>query len=377
VSSFGTGVGGSISAYYSDILGYHNIGVTFQGGGSSGVGTIGDQLAGEVFYLNQRHRLNWGVDTTHLPYVSAFTTAGQAAITVDGQRVIADVVSQTRDIQRFDDVSGVVQYPFSQTRRIEFTGGFQHQSLKEETETVYFVGNTIVQDDTQRSPFNFSLSLGHAATAFVGDSSVFGFLSPVRGTRYRYELSGFSGDLKFQTALADYRKYFFFNPVTVAVRGIYYGRFGTDSESGRISPLYIGQDSLIHGYDINSIGPEECVFSGTTSCPVFDRLIGSKIGVANLEVRVPVVGTKQFGLISGFVPTELFGFLDAGGAWSSKQHLDVRFSRNNATDRVPVVSAGAGVRLLLAYIPLEFYAAKPFQRPTQKWVTGFNIIAGW
>src|SRR5207248_89831 len=40
VSSFGTGVGGSISAYYSDVLGYHNIGVTFQGGGTSGVGTV-------------------------------------------------------------------------------------------------------------------------------------------------------------------------------------------------------------------------------------------------------------------------------------------------------------------------------------------------
>jgi Tol biopolymer transport system component len=378
VSSFGTGVGGSISAYYSDILGYHNIGITFQGGGSSGIGTIGDQLAGEVFYLNQRHRLNWGIDTTHLPYVSAFNETGQAPITVSGQTVVADVVRQTRDIQRFDDVSGVVQYPFSQTRRIEFTGGFQRQSLKEEVETAYIVGDTIVADDTQRSPFNYSLSLGHAATAFVGDSSVFGFLSPVRGTRYRYELSAFSGDLKFQTALADYRKYFFFNPVTVAVRGIYYGRYGADAESGRISPLYIGQDSLIHGYDINSIGPEECVRTpGSIGCPVFDRLVGSRIGVGNLEVRVPVIGNKQFGLASGFVPTELFGFLDAGAAWSKNDSLDVRFSRNNATDRVPVVSAGAGLRILLAYIPIELYAAKPFQRPTQGWVTGFNIITGW
>jgi hypothetical protein len=33
--------------------------------------------------------------------------------------------------------------------------------------------------------------------------------------------------------------------------------------------------------------------------------------------------------------------------------------------------------VLLDYIPLEFYAAKPFQRPTQGWVTGFNIITGW
>ncbi|MGH9141847.1 MAG: BamA/TamA family outer membrane protein, partial [Thermoanaerobaculia bacterium] len=236
----------------------------------------------------------------------------------------------------------------------------------------------------------------HASAAFVGDSSVFGFLSPVRGTRYRYEFTTLTGDLKFQTALADWRKYFFFNPVTVAVRGIYYGRSGNDAESGRINPLYIGQDSLIHGYDINSIGPEECVATpGSNTCPVFDRLVGSKIGVANFEVRVPLVGNQQFGLTSGFVPTEFFGFVDAGAAWSTDDGCRVqanlppsapvpsdcklkwRFSNKNATDRVPSVSAGAGVRLLLAYIPLEFYAAKPFQRPTKGWVTGFNIIPGW
>ena len=38
---------------------------------------------------------------------------------------------------------------------------------------------------------------------------------------------------------------------------------------------------------------------------------------------------------------------------------------------------GAGARLLLSYIPLEFYYAKPFQRPGTGWVFGFNIIPGW
>ncbi len=376
---FGTGVGGSIAAYYSDILGNHNIGVTFEGGGTSGVGTVADQLSGEVFYLNQQHRLNWGIDTTHLPYVSAFTTAGQVPILINGTPVLADAIQQVRQIQRFDDVSAVVQYPFSQTRRIEFSGGFQRQAIKEEIETVLLVNNTIISDVTRHSPFDVSLSLSHASLAFVGDSTAFGFLSPVRGTRYHYELQALSGDLKFKTALADYRKYIFMNPVTFAMRGIYYGRYGQDAETTRISPLYIGQDSLIHGYNINSIGLDECVQPSPTStaCPVFDRLIGSKIGVANLEVRVPLFGTKQFGLISGFIPTELFGFADAGAAWTAAKSVKLRFARNNATDRVPVVSAGAGVRMLLAYIPLEFYMAKPFQRPQRGWVTGFNIIPGW
>lgn len=409
VSSFGTGVGGSVSAYYTDILGYHNVGVTFQGGGTSGVGTVGDQIAGEVFYLNQKHRWNWGIDTTHLPYVSAFTSAGQAPIVINGQTFLADVVQQERDIQRFDDATGVIQYPFSQTRRIEASAGIQHEAFKSEVETVFIVNNTIVSDDVTPNPFNFSLNLTHVGAAFVGDSSVFGFLSPVRGTRYRYEVSALSGDLKFETALADWRKYFFLNPITFAFRGIHYGRYGKDADTylnastsgagvtlGQLSPLYIGQDSLIHGYNVNSIGLDECVQTpGSTSCPVFDRLIGSKIVVGNAEVRVPVFGNKQFGLASGFIPTELFGFVDAGAAWSTDDGcrrlaglpLDApvpstckvkwTFSNKNSTDRVPVVSTGVGVRLLLAYIPLEFYAAKPFQRPGRGWVTGFNIAPGW
>src|SRR5207253_3470343 len=34
VSSFGTGVGGSVSAYFSDVLGENNVGVAFEGGGT-------------------------------------------------------------------------------------------------------------------------------------------------------------------------------------------------------------------------------------------------------------------------------------------------------------------------------------------------------
>ncbi len=378
VSSFGTGVAGSVAAYFSDILGENNIGVAFEGGGTSGVGTFADQLAGEVFYLNQRHRWNWGVDYTHLPFVSAATGVGQTVVTINGQRVLADVIQQERDISRYDDISGVVQYPFSTTRRVEFSTGFQRQALKAEVETLTIVGNQIIDDTTQRLPGSFSVNLARASSAFVGDSAIFGFLSPVSGTRYRYEVDALTGNLHFNTALADWRKYFFLRPVTFAIRGIHYGRYGRDSEDPRIQPLFIGDQSLVHGYQFDSINLNECVSSRTNpnACPVFDRLFGSKIGVVNAEVRVPLFGTKEFGLATGFIPTELFAFFDGGAAWSKGQPERVRFERNT-TDRVPVFSAGGGLRLLLSYIPLEFYWAKPFQRPARSWVFGFNIIPGW
>src|SRR5205085_2630140 len=62
---FGFGVNGSISAYFTDILGQHNVGFTVEGGGSGYGGlSIGDQIGGEVFYLNQLHRFHWGADVT-------------------------------------------------------------------------------------------------------------------------------------------------------------------------------------------------------------------------------------------------------------------------------------------------------------------------
>src|SRR5438132_1774981 len=378
VSSFGTGVGGSVAAYFSDVLGENNLGVFFQGGGTgtSGVGTFGDQLAGEVFYLNQTHRWNWGLDYTHLPYVSVLTGAGQAI--VNGQ--IADVIQQEVDINRYDDISGVLQYPFSTTRRVEVSAGVQRQSLKGTLETATVIGNTIVDDTRVPLPGGFAFNLARGSAAYVGDSAIFGFLSPIMGSRYRYELDALTGDLHFNTALADYRHYWFIRPVTLAVRGIHYGRYGNGAEDPRIQPLYIGDSSLVHGYDIGSISPSECVpvASNPTACPVFDRLIGTRIAVGNVELRVPLFGTREFGLATGFLPTELFFFGDAGVAWSQNQKAKFRLTTNSAsTDRIPSVSVGGGARLLLSYIPLEFYWAKPFQRPGKGWVFGFNIIPGW
>lgn len=374
--SFGTVAGGTISAYFSDVLGEQNVGFTLESGGtSSGVGTFGDQLAGEVLYLNQKHRWNWGVDFTHLPYISAFTASGSAV--VDGQ--VVDVIQQQRQISRFDDISGLIQYPFSTTRRVEASVGIQRQSVKNDLETVFIDPSTgdILDDFTQPLGGNAAFNLTHASTALVGDSTIFGFISPIMGTRYRYQAEALRGDLSFETALVDHRKYFFIRPITLAVRGIHYGRYGRDAESPNVAPLYIGDPFWIHGYDLGSIGLEECHAAvGTDACPVFDRLIGSKVGVVNAEVRVPIFGSREFGIASGFVPTELVGFVDAGAAWSKTQHLDVRFA-SKTDDRVPVVSAGIGVRMLLAYIPLEFYWAKPFQRPDAGWQFGFNILPGW
>lgn len=377
---YGFGVGGSVSAYFSDVLGHNNFGFTFQGGGGSGT-SLGNSLGGELVYLNQSHRINWGGQATHIPYVSARTVAFRDTVTIDGQEYLADIVQQRRDIQTFDELTALTQYPLSLTRRFEANGGYERIAFKSELETQIIIGNQIVDDHTQKIGNSDAIDLYRGALAFVGDSSTFGFVSPIKGTRYRFEAESLNGDLNFETALADWRKYFFLRPLTLAVRGLHYGRYGKDAENSRISPLYLGQQTLVRGYDIDSFNLSECVQSdpNSTACPAFDRLVGSKIGVASAEIRVPLFGTKEFGLINASaIPTELVGFADAGVAWAKGETPKFRFDQSETTtDRIPVFSVGVAARVLLSYIPIELYYAHPFQRPQQDWVFGFNITPGW
>ncbi|HEX2123790.1 MAG TPA: BamA/TamA family outer membrane protein, partial [Thermoanaerobaculia bacterium] len=379
INDFGVGAGGSVTAFFSDILGQHNVGFTFQGGGGSGTSSLAEQLGGEVLYINQQSRLNWGADLLHVPYVFGAVDFYRDVVTVDGQTFEADIYDEYREVQLNTELTGLTQYPFSTTRRVEAAAGLQRYSFRREIERFIVVGDQIIDRQSVDLPGAFVLNLSKASAAFVGDSSIYGFISPINGTRYRYEVETLHGDLNFQTALADWRKYFFVRPVTLAVRGLHYGRYGQGAEDPILTPLYLGQGSLVRGYDPYSIDPIECGtdFLTTPSCPVFDRLVGTRIAAASLEMRAPLLGTREYGLIDApFLPTEIFAFADAGAAWSKDDDLVLEFE-TRTNERVPVFSVGAGLRILLSYIPIELYAAKPFQRPDEEIVYGFNIIPGW
>src|SRR5690606_17912276 len=121
--------------------------------------------------------------------------------------------------------------------------------------------------------------------------------------------------------------------------------------------------------------------SGTVDdnpCPEFDRLLGSRIGVANFELRIPLLGVSEFGLIEfPYAPLEIAPFFDAGVAWSSGEDPSFEFSRRTP-ERVPVFSTGVSARVnLLGFMVLEAYYAYPFQRPDQGWHWGFVMSPGW
>ncbi|HUP63648.1 MAG TPA: BamA/TamA family outer membrane protein [Thermoanaerobaculia bacterium] len=376
---YGTSYGGTFAAMWTDILGDHQVGLTLSGGASTG--DLGNLFAGEVFYLNLKNRVQWGGAASHFPYITGGGTFyRQEEVDVGGgQTALADVYDRRLDRVTVDDVLLLSRYPLGTTRRLELNGGFTNLSYSSELESYYYVGNSFL--GTTRDSIDTFPSIGYARaqTAFVGDSSFYGFISPISGTRYRYQAEAYTGDLNFQTGLADWRRYFFNRPWTLAVRGYVYGRFGEGAEDPRLPNLFLGYPSLVRGYEANSFNGSECTPAAGGSCPEFERLFGSKIAVGGIELRVPLFGTEEFGLFEApFFPTELVGFVDVGAAWNEDESVTWEFDRDTP-GRVPVASAGVAARVLLGgYLPLQFYYAFPFQRPAEEGgVFGFTISPGW
>jgi outer membrane protein assembly factor BamA len=146
-------------------------------------------------------------------------------------------------------------------------------------------------------------------------------------------------------------------------------------------PLFLGEETVMRGYGYGSFTGQECVdsrFTGSTQCPVFDRLLGSRVALVSAEFRIPVFGVPEYGLINfPYLPLTVSPFFDAGEAWYSYNHPTLSFAQAN-TDRGIVASAGVSARInLLGYAIFEFYAAHPFQRPDKSWVYGIQLAPGW
>jgi Tol biopolymer transport system component len=373
IDRFGGMVGGGISFNFSDMLGNHNlyaqISADTYGGGA---GDLAKNAGAAIAYTNLSKRWNWGFAVEQSPYLAAGYAIDQG--TINGEPVLLDQTIIQRQVNR--GVSGMLAYPFSQTARLEFGGGFTRMSFDEQVQTTYISQRTnrVIDETSVTTPIAEALNMSSVSTAFVTDSSLFGATSPVAGQRSRFELAPTFGDLQFTTALADMRKYFM--PArfyTIAVRGMHYGRYGTGSQDERLMPLFIGYPEFVRGYGVNSFESGECVSS--TSCPTFDRLVGSRMLVGNIEFRFPLL--RPFGVgqnMYGPLPVEVAFFLDGGVTWNRGQ----RPSFFNGGTREPVTSGGVTLRAnLLGFATAQVDYARPFDRPGRGWIWGFSLTPGF
>ncbi len=373
-SRYGALLGGGLALYYSDMLGDHVLGVAVQANGTF------QDIGGEVFYLNRKRRWNWGVDLSHTPYASTYQDVGTVPVEVGNKVYAATGISTVTQRVFVDQSSALLYYPLSTTQRWEFDAGVTRVWYRTEAETYVVVGDQVVEHRKFNLPSPSGITQGQFSAAFVGDWSYFGFTSPTRGGRYRFEIEPNFGAARYVAALADYRRYSFHRPFTLAFRVLHYGRYGRDAESGKLSPLFLGYETFVRGYSSGSFSYSECSVDPTNpeACPEFDRLVGTRLAVFNAEFRIPVFGNENFGLIDfPYLPTELSLFLDGGVAWSREEPPKLELARRSR-DRIPVFSSGVSARInVMGYAVIELYYAYPFQRPEKGWVFGFQVAPGW
>jgi outer membrane protein assembly factor BamA len=330
-----------------------------------------DEWGGSAFYLNRKHRWNWGIGADQTPYVSSGYATGYDLS--GGQPVYVE--DEYRILQVDRGVSGLLSYPFSRAQRVEVSAGLRQIGLKQDvTSRVYDLsGFQLSQDETSLGSFP-TLNLAQTSEALVYDTSIAGLASPIRGSRYRFELSQNAGSLNFQGVLADVRTYLMpVRPYTFALRGLYYGRYGSSAGDPRLPAMYLGYPGLVRGYDPNSFEAGECGTQTDGSCPVFDRLVGSRVAIANAELRFPLWGAFGGSSYYGPLPIELGVFSDAGVAWggvSSPQFVE--------GDHKPVASVGAVARInLFGFAVAEINYVRPLDRPGRGWVWQFNLQPGF
>ena len=374
-NQFGSGVAGGINMSFSDMLNHYVLNATVRA-----QGTLKD-ISGQVSFLNQDHRFIYGASLSHFAYRTTGAFFSTDSLNIHDNTVQTRVINQLNRRIFQDRASLLGIYPFSRNLRFESSVGYTRISYDYELRQSYLAGSSIIKTDRQSLQTPSALNLVSASAALVGDNSVNGFTGPINGHRFRFELEPTTGSMSYLTATADYRDYSYVKPVTFAFRLLHMGRYLGDSDSNRLRPQFLGYESLVRGYNIQSFNPGECTSGAGNNCPELDRLVGSRIGVANFEVRYPLLGIKPLALFKSHkFPTTLTAFFDSGVAWNSNSLPDVNPAdwKRQSSKRIPVFSTGVSARVnVFGYLIAELYYAFPFQRPQKGGYIGFHISPGW
>lgn len=392
------GLQGGINMLFSDMLGNHQI--------FTQVALNGEILdfAGQVAYLNRSNRIAWGVGFSHIPLRTGYQEFYTANI-----NSLPYLISETNLIRIFDKtLSLFAHYPFSTTLRLEGGISGTHRGFRQDLYREYYqiIGGNYYYVDQEREKipvgdrlyFNdyYTLVRGFGALAnlaLVGDNSYFGLTSPLAGYRYRVGVDRSIGADNYYSLTADYRKYFWMKPVSLAVRFTGITRF--EKEVNSVFPYYVGNMGFVRGY--GSILSTQIIDDLQLD---FNQLLGSKMAVAGFEIRLPFTGPKQLALIgSNFLLTDLAFFVDAGVAFDEFKHFKegelvyaiqrddngnvILDNNGNALyayqNLKPAMAKSIGFALrvnLFGALILEPHFARQLDS-RGKWTFGLNLVPGW
>ena len=357
-NAFGGLVRASFGATFGDLLRDRQLQTVFR------VGTDVDDLAAQVTYATRRGRWGWGVTGGFAP--NRFYGARRSL-----ERGTESTTRETASLRYDHQWGGLAgRYHIDAARRFEMRVGVRRTGFQWQTATrTSDPAGQILNRSLVESPGGPALYQAEAQFAFVHDTTVFGPVGPVLGQRLRVEVEPAFGSVPFTDVRVDARRYWMpVRPLTIATRVEHVGRYGSGASDPRLTPLVVGLQTMVRGYDLRNFAADACGRTATT-CSVIDELAGSRMALMNVELRMPLVGFLTRDLDYGRqVPIELIAFADAGAMWT--RHVDV-------TNRAQFRSIGAGGRVNMGGIILELTAARPFDRTPLGWTLGFLIRPGW
>jgi WD40 repeat protein len=359
-NQYGTsGFSGGTTIVLSDLLGNHQIALS-----ASVYGQLRDA---SVFaaYGNLSHRWQYTVGAYQQP-VFLPQSGGKLTYNEDGSQTYS--LLYTRYVMR--NAFFTTQYPLNRFTRFEAGAQFNSigRSLIAITQDCYFNGCTSAQiSDVASAPaYNFF----SPSIAYVSDNTLFGYTAPVIGRRYRFQISPSVGNLRWVEYLADYRRYdpIIFNTITIATRLLGSASIGRDENAFL---KYVGRPEYVRGYDNANFSGYECTsYIGAGASCNTEQLVGSRVVVANAEIRFPLIRRFDLGTLPiGLPPIEGLFFYDAGVAWTAGQKVSLSKPDNYdfTLQRYPLRSYGVGLRVNLFNLAiLKWDYAKPLDQPGRK-----------
>ncbi len=365
--AFGRSIFGGTTLVMSDMLGNNHLAIS---------GEINGRLSEAralIGYTNIAHRWQFTTALSQAPYYylssDSIASTGSPGIALENQQITTYVTRQAY---------AVTAYPFDRFTRIEIGGGFNNIDRSR-----LFVRRNVIDgnrageysiDSTHRDP---SLNYVDGQLALVSDNTLFGYTGPIMGRRFRFQVTPVNGGIRWIELLGDYRRYdpVIFNYLTIASRLYTDLSMGPDEDA---FPKYIARPDFVRGYDRNSSFYLTCPVVGAnpTNCSAV-QLLGSRVAVANIEARFPLIRKLELGFLPfDLPPVDGLFFHDAGLAWSAGQ--SVFGSRpptyDVAKNRYPIRSYGAGLRInLYNYAILRWDYAIPVDQNGRRGVWTWSL----
>lgn len=268
-------------------------------------------------------------------YLTNRADIGVVAYNYHQYHLLGSLRNQSGILQRITGGGAYLSYPFNRYNRLDLRYSMYTTPFSYNFDTV--------------NPVDFYdrgfLSMG--SIAFVSDNTMWREFAPYKGTRYRFEVErsfpALGSQLALTNAILDIRKYIGLGRrSTIATRLLLGGSFGSDK-----SLFYLGGIDSLRGYN-------------------YEDFVGSRVGLFNIELRVPFIDVLYFGWPFRWSIGGIGGvlFTDIGGTWHDELYSSENpfriIRREGRRYRLADVqgSIGLGLRLRLGLFSLDFAAAR-------------------